>query len=106
VIDAVDDCLLDDSLEHTEVHHVPGAVADRPGDGDVERVVVPMPVRIVTAPEELLVLLFGERGIVHAMGGVELEPPGDGDVRHLAVPKKKKLRTLAELPSNENEEDF
>src|SRR4051812_24597002 len=47
VVDLVDDTLLDEALEDREVHHVPGALTDRAADADVQRIVVPVPVRVV-----------------------------------------------------------
>src|SRR5215218_4773892 len=83
VIDQVDCALLRDLLERGEVDDVAGALRHLAAHGDVEGVVVPMPVRVVAFPEQGLVLLIGERRIVHAVRRVELQAAGHDDDGHL-----------------------
>ena len=74
--------LLGDPLQHGEVDDVAGPRVHLAADGDVERVVVTVPVRVVALAEEPLVLLVRERGVVHAVRRIELQTASHGDDRH------------------------
>jgi hypothetical protein len=81
VIDFVDDVLLDDFLDTSEVNDVARALVYRAADGDVEDVVMTVPIWIVALAEDAPVLLFGESGTVNAVRGAEVQTTSNRDVR-------------------------
>src|SRR5918993_4609640 len=60
VVDPVDDLALHDGLERAQVDDVPRAVVDRALDGHLQGIIVPMPVRVVTLPEQRGVFFGGQ----------------------------------------------
>ena len=71
MIGLIDHLALDERAQLAQIHHVPRPPIDLAGDGDLERVVVPVSVRIVALAEQLPILGVRQLGIVHAMRGVE-----------------------------------
>src|SRR5436190_846909 len=82
VVDAIDGTLLGDPLQRGEVEDVAGAIVHGAAHRHVEDVVVAVPVRVVALPEQMFVLLVGERGIVHSVRRVEVQTASHGDDGH------------------------
>src|SRR5438270_3693824 len=83
VIDDINDLALDDFLELRQVADVARFRIDPAVNRDVERIVVPVPVRIVALSEQPRVLGLRQLGVVYAMGGIEPHPAGDCYARHV-----------------------
>src|SRR6185437_4383388 len=79
VVELADDLVLDDAPELAEVDHVARAVVHRAGDGHLELVIVPVPMRVVVPAEQGAILLRGERRIVEAVRRVDPTPACHGD---------------------------
>jgi hypothetical protein len=82
VVELADDLVLHDAPEFSEVDHVARSVVDHSGDGYLELVIVPVPMRVVVPAEESAILLRRERGIVEAVRRVEPQPACHGDKGH------------------------
>src|SRR6476661_4620440 len=82
VVHAVEHTLGDDLLQGSKVEDIPGTRFDWSAHADVQRVVVSVPVGVVAASEQPLVLLIGERRVVDPVRGIELQAARDGYVWH------------------------
>src|SRR2546423_13390558 len=83
VIDLVDRVLLDDLLHAREIDDVAGPFVDGTTHGDVEDIVVPVPVRIVALAEDAAVFFVGHRRVGDPMRGAEVQTARDEDLcRH------------------------
>ena len=95
-----------------------GALVQRPAHGNVENVVVAVPVRVVALAEHSAILVVGHRRIVHSVRRREMETTCHSDVRDwhaLTVRgsegeskslKRNEPRAFARSPLEWNEEGF
>ena len=88
MVEPVEQLLLDQILQYVDIDHITGVGVDRPLDGHIHLVVMPVVIGVAADTEDLLIPVVGARRIIETVRRIEMDAPGDGCQRHRSFQPK------------------